>query len=215
MTTKERILNEALNLFSEKGFDSVPVRDIARSVGIKESSLYNHYKNKQDIFDSILREYCDRGNEFFYKILILDDDKTFAVDERTVNMYKAMSPEQFEAISIQILEYFLCDEIMTKFRKMLTIEQYRSKELAKLYREISFDSSLEFQSQLFAVLMKEGLLIEVDPYVLALEFFAPIFLIFYKFDNDTEGLIQAKKQIAKHVRHFNQTYGLKKHCNKL
>ena len=43
MTTKERIRYEALNLFSEKGFDTVSVRDIASAVGIKESSLYNHY----------------------------------------------------------------------------------------------------------------------------------------------------------------------------
>lgn len=210
MTTKERIRYEALNLFSEKGFDTVSVRDIASAVGIKESSLYNHYKNKQDIFDNILREYSDRGNEFFYKIRMLDNNKTFAVDERTVKMYKDMSPEQFGDISIKILEYFLCDEIIVKLRKMLTIEQFRSKELAKLYREISFDSSLEYQSQLFAVLIKEGLIIEADPYVLALEFFAPVFLIFYKFDNDEKGFLQAKKLIAQHVQHFNQIYSTRK-----
>lgn len=210
MTTKERIRYEALNLFSEKGFDTVSVRDIASAVGIKESSLYNHYKNKQDIFDNILREYSDRGNEFFYRNRMLGNDKTFAVDERTVKMYKDMSPEQFEDISIKILEYFLCDEIIVKLRKMLTIEQFRSKELAKLYREISFDSSLEFQSQLFAVLIKEGLLIKADPYVLALEFFAPIFLVFYKFDNDEKGFMQAKKLIAQHVQHFNQIYSTRK-----
>ena len=51
---------EALNLFSVKGYDPVSVRDIAYAVGIKESSLYNHFKNKQDIFDSILREYTGR-----------------------------------------------------------------------------------------------------------------------------------------------------------
>ena len=157
-----------------------------------------------------MREYSDRGNEFFYKIRMLDNNKTFAVDERTVKMYKDMSPEQFEDISIKILEYFLCDEIIVKLRKMLTIEQFRSKELAKLYREISFDSSLEFQSQLFAVLIKEGLIIEADPYVLALEFFAPVFLIFYKFDNDEKGFLQAKKLIAQHVQHFNQIYSTRK-----
>jgi AcrR family transcriptional regulator len=211
MTTRERIRYEALNMFSEKGFDSVSVRDIASAVGIKESSLYNHYKNKQDIFDSIVSEYASRGNDFFYNIQILDNDKRFAVDERTVDMYKGMSPEQFEAISAQILEYYLCDEIVVKFRKMLTIEQYRSKELAKLYREFSFESSLQFQSQLFAVLMKEGLLIETDPYILAMEFFSPVFLIFYKFDNDEEGFAQAKELITQHVRHFNQMYGTKKH----
>ena len=61
MNTKERIITEALNLFSINGYDSVSVRDIAKAVGIKESSLYNHFKNKQDIFDTIISEYSGRG----------------------------------------------------------------------------------------------------------------------------------------------------------
>ena len=206
MNTKDRICYEALTLFSEKGFDAVSVRDIAAAVGIKESSLYNHYKGKQDIFESIVREYSQRGDDFFQSINMLDAGKTFAVDERTVNMYKSMTPEQFEVMSLQILEHYFSDDINVKFRKMLTIEQYRSPELTKLYRDISFDSSLEFQSQLFTVFMNEGLFVKTDPYVLALEFFAPIFLIFYKFDNDKEGLLKAKTLMAQHVRQFNKMY---------
>jgi AcrR family transcriptional regulator len=207
MNTKEKISYEALNLFSIRGFDAVSVRDIAGAVGIKESSLYNHYKSKQDIFESIVQQYSERGNDFFHSINMLDDGKTFAVDERTISMYKVMSPAQFEALSLQILEYYLTDDIIVKFRKMLTIEQYRNKKLTQLYREISFNGSLEFQSQLFSVLMNEGFFIKTDPYVLALEFFSPIFLMFYKFDSDENGLSEAKKLMEKHVRHFNQTYG--------
>ena len=53
--TKETILYEALKLFSDKGYDGVSVRDIAGQVGIKQSSLYKHYTNKQDIFDSLVK----------------------------------------------------------------------------------------------------------------------------------------------------------------
>lgn len=210
MNTKDRIRYEALTLFSAKGFDAVSVRDIAAAVGIKESSLYNHYKGKQDIFQSIVDEYSKRGDEFFQSINMLDAGKTFDVDERTVGMYTHMSPEQFEAMSLRVLEYYLTDETIVKFRKMLTIEQYRSPMLTKLYRDISFNSSLEFQSQLFTVFMNEGLFKKVDPYVLALEFFSPIFLIFTKFDSDEDGLKKAKELMAKHVRLFNETYGIKK-----
>ena len=65
MSTKDKIRHEALKLFSTQGYDAVSVRDIARAVGVKESSLYNHFKNKQDIFDDILREYAQRTEEFF------------------------------------------------------------------------------------------------------------------------------------------------------
>lgn len=61
MTTKDNIIEQALRLFSAKGFEAVSVRDIARAVGIKESSLYYHFKNKQDIFDTIGRYLFSKG----------------------------------------------------------------------------------------------------------------------------------------------------------
>ncbi len=209
MNTKDKIKYKALSLFSERGFDAVSVRDIAQAVGIKESSLYNHYKSKKEIFDCIVKEYANRGSGFFQGMDMLEEGKSFAADERTIQMYKNMTPEQFEVISLQILEYYLTDEINVKFRKMLTIEQYRSPELKELYRDISFNSSLKFQSQLFAALMQEGVLVKTDPYVLALEFFSPIFLIFYKFDSDKDGMANAKGLLAKHVRLFNERFGTK------
>ena len=54
MDTKQRILDEALTLFSEKGYANVFVGDIAERVGIKAPSLYKHYKNKRAIFDAIV-----------------------------------------------------------------------------------------------------------------------------------------------------------------
>ena len=54
MDTKQRILDEALTLFSEKGYANVFVGEIAGRVGIKAPSLYKHYKSKQAIFDAII-----------------------------------------------------------------------------------------------------------------------------------------------------------------
>ena len=56
MTTKERIIEEALTLFAEKGYQGTSVKNIADAVGIKDSSLYKHYKSEQEIFDTIVQE---------------------------------------------------------------------------------------------------------------------------------------------------------------
>ena len=64
MSTKQRILQEALRLFSQKGYDAVSVEQIADAVGIKAPSLYKHYKGKQDIFDAILTETAQRYAAF-------------------------------------------------------------------------------------------------------------------------------------------------------
>ena len=50
--TKDKIFDTALDLFSKKGYDSVSVRTIASEVGIKESSIYNHYKLSTDFVHS-------------------------------------------------------------------------------------------------------------------------------------------------------------------
>lgn len=206
MTTREKILTEALNLFSVKGFDPVSVRDIASAVGIKESSLYNHFKNKQDIFDCIIHEYSNRWEVFFSQLQLTENDMQFVVDDRTVNMYRNMSNEQFSAIAGFIFDYYMTDDINVKLRKMLTIEQYRNDTVAALFRKISFDDSIEFQSQLFEALIREGGFINTDPYILALEFFSPIFLIFYKYGNDSKSLQVAKNLFLRHIDHFIKIY---------
>jgi AcrR family transcriptional regulator len=206
MNTKEKILREALSLFSVRGFDAVSVRDIAQAVGIKESSLYNHFKSKQDIFDSILAEYSGSVTDFFSRFSITDDGGQFAVDKRIIDMYKDMTPRQFEAMSIEVFRYYFTDEINVKLRRMLTMEQYRNEAIAKLFRQISFDSSIEYQSKLFEALMDAGVFARCDPYVLAVEFFAPVFMISYKFDNDADSLKEAEELFIRHIKHFNEMY---------
>ena len=216
MNTKEKIMLEALNLFSVKGFDAVSVRDIAQAVGIKESSLYNHYHNKQHIFDSIINECSARSAAYFQQVQITGESGQFTTDEETVNMYKNMTDEQFAAVAAQVFESIFTDEISVKLRRMLTIEQYRNEKLAKFFRAFSFDDSITYQAQLFGAMMQAGCFVEADPYILALEFFSPIFLIFYKYDTDQ--MDEAKALFTRHIRHFSETYGAsavaKQHANK-
>ena len=186
------------------------VRDIARAVGIKESSLYNHFTNKQHIFDSIIEEYYSRGAAFFNRMQLLGDDMEFKADQATVQMYRNMPPEAFEAATAAVFEYYFTDELSVKLRRMLTMEQYRNESVAKAFRELSFDAALEFQSQLFGAMIEAGLFIRTDPYILALEFFAPIFLIFYKYDNDATSLEEARALFTRHIRHFSETYAVKR-----
>ena len=47
MTTRDKILDEALTLFAENGYDGTSVEEIAEKVGIKAPSLYNHFKGKR------------------------------------------------------------------------------------------------------------------------------------------------------------------------
>ena len=110
MTTKEKILVNSLRLFSKKGYNGTSVRDIAYSVGIKESSLYNHFKSKQDIFDSVVDFCFEKAREYFNLQEIpfdRDDD---------ISIYCNVDTDTLVEIIIKTFGYFFEDEYNKMFR---------------------------------------------------------------------------------------------------
>jgi AcrR family transcriptional regulator len=53
--TKQRILQTSATLFATKGFDVLTMRDIASACDIKAPSLYNHFKDKKELYQATLR----------------------------------------------------------------------------------------------------------------------------------------------------------------
>lgn len=53
-STPDRILDAAEALFAERGFNGTSVRDIASSVGLNPASLYNHFANKEALYEAVL-----------------------------------------------------------------------------------------------------------------------------------------------------------------
>ena len=77
--TKQAILDEALGLFSVHGYDGVSVKDIANAVGIKDSSLYKHFKSKNEIFETLLDGMNKRFEQTvtFYRLPQGDIEKVY------------------------------------------------------------------------------------------------------------------------------------------
>jgi len=55
--TRDRIIYAALTLFSQNGFSATSVRQIAQEVGIRESSIYNHFSSKDEILKEVLSSF--------------------------------------------------------------------------------------------------------------------------------------------------------------
>jgi len=51
--TKKKIFDSAIQLFTQKGFENVTMSDLARTAGIQQSAVYNHFKSKQEILNTI------------------------------------------------------------------------------------------------------------------------------------------------------------------
>lgn len=64
--TKQEILKTALKLFSDKGYESTSVAEIADAVGIRKASLYSRFTSKKEILDELVQEglYTTTGTLF-------------------------------------------------------------------------------------------------------------------------------------------------------
>ncbi|MDQ0087964.1 AcrR family transcriptional regulator [Paenibacillus anaericanus] len=203
MRTKEKILVEALRLFSISGFEAVSVRDIAGAVGVHESSLYKHYKNKQDIFDTIIDKSAQRIHAIHQKLAVPNPEHSTLAQE-----YKEMSLETLGEISSELFLFYLRDDVVGQFRKMLTIEQYRNSTVSNLFKKIFIDDALQFQSAIFKKFMDAGSFVKGDPYIMALHFYSPIFLLLCKYDSTSDNDLEASGFIKKHIAEFSSHYAV-------
>lgn len=200
--TKHRILEAALSLFSQKGYANVYVGEIAEAVGIKAPSLYKHYKSKQDIFDAILQEMQER---YRAEAVMLNMDGSDA--NADIQTFQNVSEDQLVEMGTKLFIYFLHDEYAGRFRKMLTIEQFHEKELARLYDAQYVDGPLEYQGMMFAMLTAQGLVKNEKANIMALQFYAPIYLLLTVCDRNPEKEKEALNTLEEHIRQFNRIYG--------
>lgn len=201
MNTKQKIIEEALILFSEKGYSDVYVNDIAKAVGIKAPSLYKHFKNKQEIFHAILDELKENYTKNAAAIGI-DGNDTNA----DASIYSDITEESFIEIGRNLFLYFLHDHHMKLFRKLLTIEQFRDSALADLYSKQYYNDPLTYQGELFKILIATGKFKQADIGILALQFYAPIYTLLTVCDRQPDREQEALKMIEAHIRQFNINY---------
>ena len=201
MGTKKKILDVALTLFSEKGYGNVYVGQIAEGVGIKAPSLYKHYKSKKDIFEAILEEMRNRYNKEASQLNMTGND--FLIDSK---LYNNISEDELVKMGIGLFSFFLHDEYECKFRKMLTIEQFSNEGLAVLLSNQYFNEPIKYQTGLLQLLIMQGCMKNEDASVMALQFFAPIYLLMTVCDREPQREVEALQILEKHIRQFNRMY---------
>lgn len=202
MDTKQRILDEALTLFSEKGYANVFVNDIAEKVGIKAPSLYKHYKNKQAIFDAIIDEMNQRFEQQAQALSINGTDP--AAD---AEVYKNMDEDHLVKLGTELFQYYLHDSYTKRFRKMLTLEQFQDKELAKVYSRQYYDTPLSYQGMLLGLLVAQGYLAADNVPIMTLQFYAPLYMLLTVCDREPEREQESLELMEKHIRQFDKLYG--------
>ena len=179
--TKERILITALHLFARDGYEAVSVSDIAQALGMTKGALYKHYRNKRDIFDSMLK-----------RMLELDSSaaRQYGMPEQNLNEndsgYDQVDWSELRQFSLAQFRFWTEDAFACPMRRMLSLEQFRSEEMGKLYQEMAVSGPVHYTADVFRRMMERGRMKPGDADALAAQFYAPMFLLIAMADGGAE-----------------------------
>ncbi len=160
-STKERILEVSLKLFSEKGYKPTSVRDIAKEVGITQSGLYNHFKGKDAILETLIANLMDSA------VVKLFDKKSI---EELADSGKTIL--RSIATTFKLISFDKKNEALFK---LLMQELYKNSTIREIYNEHFYQANVKKLSSIFFVMMQNETIKHSDPLFLAHEFFAPLF----------------------------------------
>jgi AcrR family transcriptional regulator len=196
--TKENILQAALRLFAQDGYEAVSVSAIAAELGVTKPALYKHYKSKRDIFDHIVERMAEA-----------DMQKAAAFDVpvgafgQTAQASREVALEKIKAFSMAMFKYWTEDEFASCFRRMLTLEQYRNPEMAKLLGKYLTGGIIDYTEDLMRGAIASTGYRDKDVKVLAVEYFAPIYLMMNLYDSARDKDKKAvAKMVEKHIDYF-------------
>lgn len=206
MTTKERITEEALTLFSTKGYKGTSVKNIADAVGIKDASLYKHFKSKQEIFDSIVELISAHISDLSVRLGMPQYDSSY---ESASDFYKNLSLEDLTALSRKVFVFYLTDPYISRFWKLAHMEQYQNPQIYEMFHRIFMENAISYQTKLFDEMMKQGVFYAGDARAAAINFYAPIFLLLNMYAGQEDQVEEALSILDRQVEEFNRIYRIK------
>lgn len=192
--TKNRILEVSIDLFSKYGYDGVSVRQIAREVGIRESSIYNHYPNKKSILKAIL--------DYYVEEMVSDE---IPLEQASLNLDKGF--DYFYNAGCDAFLSKLKEDRMMKITRLMIIESYHNDDVKNFLKSAIIEAPIYGWMDLFN-LMKEKGLIKKDCDVKQLSesfFYYGMFLLYEHFiinypEDDEKFLEQFMQKTQNHAK---------------
>ena len=183
--TKELILQTALRLFAQRGFEGVSVRDIAGELELTAPALYVHFKSKQEILEAILRRMEERDAE-----LSAQDSVPIQPYEKAPESYAKVEMAHLVNFTLSMFRYWTEDEFAVQFRHLLTVEQYRDERFAELFQQYLGSGVIQYLEDIFRANVPDK-----APIQLALSFYSPVFFLIGQYDAMTTK--KAKSDLAR------------------
>lgn len=193
-STRQKILDAALDLFSTQGFKATSVSQIADRVGIRKASMYSHFASKQEILESLMQETMKHyeRHTIFFDSRIADQD---------------LNVKSITEIIVGQIRYIIHEPQIVKGRKMLTVEQFRNPILAELQTKQNYTNVMNFFAGLVKKLIEQGKLADNDPEIMAAQLCLPISVWINLCDREPEREDEVTELIRRHITQFFEIYG--------
>ena len=177
---KELIIQEALKLFSERGFAAVSMRDLAESVGISVSTIYHYYESKQALFQDMIVQantLTAKAREAFFQVL-----------SRT----EKVECGPFVHAGVMFATAYLRNEKIDPLLRMLESERFHERAAEEAWQQMLFTGPMEHEAKVFEMLAARGEIRETDAGKLAGEYHGIIMLGYFTGDTDRmTGMLEA------------------------
>ena len=192
--TKERILNAALEMFSQNGYAGTNIRELTASLGLGKSSMYRHFESKEEIWNTLLDEMTAYYGE------------RFGSPEHLPPVPDSL--EGLVGMTVRMADLTIHDEKIVMTRKLLSIEQFRDDRARELATRHFVTGLTEMFTRIFEGMMDRGLLRRDDPAMLAFAYTAPISVLIHLCDREPEKTAGVLEEIEAFSRHFIRVYGI-------
>ncbi len=157
--TKEKIFDAAVDLFAERGYDGVSIRDIARAVGVSESAFYRHYASKDAILESIFAYIEGR----IYPQA--PEGAPSGSPEGGIDaMVVALS---FEEFLVSMPRFMMADRNLAKIMRIMLIELYHNEKVGNYFRKELIERPIDETEVIFEKLVERGKMKPCDPRTVA------------------------------------------------
>ena len=193
-TKKQIIMDAALDLFSEKGYAAVGVDEIGAAAGVKGPAIYHYFKGKEAILNELLNKY-----EEYYGLRF---------GNRNDHIHIPETLDEFIKVSLERLDFTIHNQQIQKFRKLITIEQFRNDTFKKLATEHFLLNTIDLNKIILIELIKKGQVKDYDPDLIAFEFTAPVTSLVALIDREPDKEEMVMNIIRNHMEHFVRVYGV-------
>ncbi|MDO4981991.1 MAG: TetR/AcrR family transcriptional regulator [Eubacteriales bacterium] len=187
-TTKEKILDAALESFAENGYKGTNLRDLAAMLGLSKSALYKHYESKEEIWNALI----DKMEAYY--------TARFGSSENMPPI--PASGDELLEVTMRMLDFTLHDRKVILTRRLLLTEQFRDDRARKFATLHFLTGTKDIYTKIFSEMMKNNLLKKDDPEMLAFGYTAPITALVHLCDREPEREAEIVREIEAFVRHY-------------